>query len=127
MTEEQTNQTLTQEELDKYAIAKIDEDLKKLEEDYKAITEQEPPADETWSQTMERMGKKAEAESYFYTEKERLEKIKAKIEGPSEHTKSYINDKKRTEADDLTALENTRQLARERKSGRDRLNGRPLF
>lgn len=124
---EQTDQTLTQEELDKYAIAKIDEDLKKLEEDYKAITEQEPPADETWSQTMERMGKKAEAESNYYTEKKRLEKIKAKIEGPSEHIKSYTNDMKRAEADDLTALENTRQLARERNSGRDRLKGRPLF
>lgn len=106
MTEEQTNQTLTQEELDKYAIAKIDEDLKKLEEDYKAITE---------------------TESNYYTEKERLEKIKAKIEGPSEHIKSYINDKKRTEADDLAALENTRQLVRERNSGRDRLKGRSLF
>ena len=127
MTEEQTNQTLTQEELDKYAIAKIDEDLKKLEEDYKAITEQEPPADETWSQAMERMGKKAEAESNYYTEKERLEKIKAEIEGPSEHIKSYINDKKRTEADDLAALENTRQLVRERNSGRDRLKGKSLF
>lgn len=127
MTEEQTNQTLTQEELDKYAIAKIDEDLKKLEEDFKAITEQEPPADETWSQTMERMGKKVEAESNYYAEKDRLEKIKAKIEGPPEHIKAYTDDMKRTEEDDLTALENTRQLARERNSGRDRLKGRPLF
>lgn len=122
MTEEQTNQTLTQEELDKYAIAKIDEELAKLRTELEKIDAENYTG--TSREIKQQMGQNIRARYELEQEKWRLQQLRDHIEGPSEGVKSFLNQEKPVSKFDVDA---GKVKLEEDDPDTNRLKGKPLF
>lgn len=119
---EQTNQTLTQEELDKYAIAQIDTELAKLKTELENVDAENYTG--TSSEIRQQVAQNTRARYELEQEKRRLQQLRDNIEGPSEGVKSFLNQEEPASKFDVDAGKVTLE---EDDPETNRLKGKPLF
>lgn len=123
MKTEENKTGFTQEELNKFAVAKLNEDIEKLDAEFKATEERAEEPSGTGREVREKVALNMRARYEYHQKRKELSDLRDRIEGPGEGVKSFLNNEPPVSKFDVDAG----RVKPEVDIQEDRLKGKALF